>query len=140
MDMNTLLESLYQKDSAASSLEKTAEQAMLDGLRESNQVEENPFMDLSMDDLIKVAQELGVDTDDELIKEASEESAEETPEELEKIAFDMVGGQTMAHAMVHEFGLMKTAMINGLCRVCKENAMDIEGSTVCGACLSEPEE
>jgi hypothetical protein len=144
MNMNTLLESLYQKDTAASSLEKTAEQAMLEGLRESNQVEENPFMDMSMDELVKLAGELGVevstetDTDTEIDQEEhTKEASEEDPEELEKIAFDMLGGQLMAHSMVHEFGLMKEAMVNGYCRVCKENQMDVDGATVCSECISE---
>lgn len=135
MDMNTLLESLYEKDPATISLEKTAEATMLDGLRTDTQTQDNPFMDLSTDELIRLAQELD---SGETTKVASEEVAtevDEGAEELEKVAFDMLGGQIMAHSMVHEFGLMKEAMAQGICRVCKTNAMDVEGSSVCTTCL-----
>jgi hypothetical protein len=135
MDMNTLLESLYAKDAAVSSLEKTAEATMFDNLRSNEQVEENPFMSLSTDELIKLAQDLDVTEEEvnEAVKEAAE--TEEGSEELEKIAFDMLGGQIMAHSMVHEFGLMKEAMAEGVCRVCKTNSWDVEGSSICTECL-----
>ena len=55
MNMNELLESLYQKDSADSTLEKTAEQTLLNSLRETNQTTENPFMDYDLDTLVKMA-------------------------------------------------------------------------------------
>ena len=147
MDMNKLIESLYQKDGSTSSLEKTAEKAMLDGLRESNQVEDNPLMDMSIEDLVKLANELDagndisfpgeVETTKEASEVGSEYSDEGSSEELEKVAFDILGGQVMAHSCTHEFGLMKIAMMNGNCRVCKTNKMDIEGSTICSECLSE---
>ena len=41
----------------------------------------------------------------------------------------------MAHAMIHEFGLIKEAMLNGKCRVCKEHDMDIPGSSICSECV-----
>ena len=128
MNMNTLLESLYAQDPAVSSLEKTAEATMFETLRESDQVEENPFMNLSTDELIKLAKDLEA--------EESVAPVEEGTEELEKIAFDMLGGQIMAHSMIHEFGLMKEAMAQGICRVCKTNHFDIEGSSICSVCLS----
>jgi hypothetical protein len=46
----------------------------------------------------------------------------------------MLGGQVMAHAMVHEMSLIKEAMQKGLCRVCKTNQMDLVGSSICRAC------
>ena len=123
MDMNSLLESLYKNDVEASRLEKTAETKMLDTLRKSDQVE-NPYMNLSTEELVKLAQEV-----------ATEEVISEDQGDLEKVAFDMIGGQVMAHALVPEMDLMKVAMANGLCRVCKSNHMDVEGSTICSECL-----
>tara|TARA_Y100000034_G_C6764361_1_gene340676 strand:+ start:175 stop:561 length:387 start_codon:yes stop_codon:yes gene_type:complete len=124
MDMNSLLESLYEEKTSGEGHEKTAESAMFSGLASSTQ--ENPFMDLSTEDLIKMAQE---------IENAEVDLPQEEDGDLEKTAFDMLGGQIMAHAMVHEFGLMKEAMATGYCRVCKENAMDLEGSSICAECL-----
>tara|TARA_B100000131_G_scaffold94791_1_gene91719 strand:+ start:2434 stop:2877 length:444 start_codon:yes stop_codon:yes gene_type:complete len=146
MDMNSLLESLYSNDVATPDLEKTAESALIDGLKGPEAPVENPFMEMSTADLIKMAQELEapvaveestpeataeveVSEEDEAEKIASEQ-------ELEKVAFDMLGGQIMAHSMIHEFGLIKEAMAQGLCRVCKEQAMDVEGSSVCSVCLN----
>lgn len=125
MDMNSLLESLYENNTTGTH-EKTAEAAMFSGLS-TEQPQENPFMDLSLEELTKMAQDL----------KEEEEEVEEVNEDLEKTAFDMLGGQIMAHAMVHEFGLMKEAMATGYCRVCKENAMDTEGTSICSACLSD---
>lgn len=129
MNMNSLLESLYQNDVETSRLEKTAESKMLDNLRQSGNVE-NPYMNLSTEELIKMAQQL---EGEEYLYDA-EASYDE---DQEKVAFEMLGGQVMAHAMVHEFDLMKVAMANGLCRVCKENEMDIEESSICSACLED---
>jgi hypothetical protein len=125
MDMNTLLTALYTDDTSVPSLEKTAEAALLQGLEQTSQVEDNPFMQLSTEELVKLAQELD---------NAPLAETEESSDELEKVAFDMLGGQIMAHAMVHEFGLMKQAMVSGVCRVCKETPMDIEGSSICSSC------
>lgn len=129
--MNSLLESLYSNDASVPDLEKTAEAALIEGLKGPEAPVANPFMDMSTADLIKMAQELeaSVETEDGAEKIASED-------ELEKVAFDMLGGQIMAHSMIHEFGLIKEAMAQGLCRVCKETAMDVEGSSVCSACLN----
>lgn len=128
MDMNTLLESLYENNASAGQ-EKTAEDAMFSQLSETPQ-QDNPFMDLPLEDLVKLAQDLEADTGSEVAEDAG-------AEDLEKTAFDMLGGQVMAHAMVHEFGLMKQAMVEGLCRVCKTNHMDIQGSSICSECLAD---
>jgi len=125
MDMNSLLESIYKNDIETNRLEKTAESKMLDELRHSEQ-SNNPYMEYSTDELIKMAQEL-----------QAEETFVENDSDLEKVAFDMLGGQVMAHALVHELGTMKIAMANGLCRVCKTNHMDVDGSTICSECLGE---
>lgn len=124
--LTSLLDELYRKDRPAVSMEKTAEDALSAALRAENQVSENPYESMSTSELAALALELE--------KSASEE--EEAPEALQKIAADTIGGQVMAHAMVHEFGLIKEAMANGLCRVCKENPMDTEGSSICSACAS----
>lgn len=124
--LTSLLDELYRKDRPAVSMEKTAEDALSAALRAENQVSENPYESMSTSELAALALELE--------KSASEE--DEAPEALQKIAADTIGGQVMAHAMVHEFGLIKEAMANGLCRVCKENPMDTEGSSICSACAS----
>lgn len=127
MNMNSLLESLYQNDINAERLEKTAEAKMLNNLATGTN---NPYEDWTVEELIKAAQEIEA-------LENGEQALYEIEEETEKVAFDMLGGQVMAHAMVHEMDLMKVAMMNGLCRVCKENEMDVTDSTVCSTCLGE---
>ena len=57
----------------------------------------------------------------------------ENEEELNKTAAAMFGGQLMAHSVVHELGLIKEAVANGICRVCKTVAMDVPGSSVCSS-------
>jgi len=127
MNMNSLLESLYKNDVETSRLEKTAESKMLDDLRHGGNID-NPYTDLSTEELIKMAQQL---------EDSSDEDEYQEDEDQEKVAFEMLGGQVMAHAMVHEFDLMKVAMANGLCRVCKENEMDIDESSICSTCLED---
>ena len=126
MNMNSLLESLYKNDLDSSRLEKTAETKMLNNLQQGQQVD-NPYMEMSTDELIKLAQE--IEREENVETHLTEDS-----QELEKTAFEMLGGQVMAHALVHELDLMKIAMANGLCRVCKSNHMDIEASTICSEC------
>ena len=123
--MESLLTSLYKQDLNTGSIEKTAEQKVLDALQEGTN--ENPFMDMELEDLIKIASE----------ENNSEAAAQHFTSEEEETAMDMLGGEVMAHAMTHEFGLIKEAMAQGLCRVCKEYAMDIDGSSICYACLEE---
>ena len=127
MNMNSLLESLYQNDINTERLEKTAEAKMLNNLATGT---ENPYENWTVEELVKAAQEL-----EDL--ENGAQALHEIDEETEKVAFDMLGGQVMAHAMVHEMDLMKVAMMSGLCRVCKEIEMDVVNSTVCSACLGE---
>ena len=121
MNMNDLLESLYTKENSNNSLEKTAEAKLMSALNNSGETE-NPFMDLDLDTLVKIASEM-------------EEDEQEVPSEFQESEMDMLGGQIMAHSCVHELGLMKQAMMNGLCRVCKTSPFDVEGSTVCSHCL-----
>ena len=155
--MNQLLESIYASNASDSSLEKTAEQAFLGAIdiKPETTVAENPFASLSLDELVKLANDLeaeeAVEVEEEVAEEAetvdaeTDEVAEETEtetdsdsddseEDLNKTAAAMFGGQLMAHAVVHELGLIKEAVANGICRVCKDNHMDIEGSSVCSAC------
>ena len=133
MNMNDLLNSLYAKDPAASSLEKTAEAQMLEDLTQKGEIE-NPYDELSIEELMKVAAELGIETDAAPVQET-----EEVPELLQEDALAQVGGKTMAHSFTHEFGLMKEAMAQGLCRVCKTNPMDLDHTFVCSGCLSGEE-
>ena len=129
-NISSLLNSLYHTDATVASLEKTAEDALISALRDEGQVDENPLSRLSTEDLIKIAQQMG---------EEPEQAEAPIPELFEKTAQEMLGGQVMAHAMVHEMGLIKQAMSNGLCRICKEASMDIEGASICSSCLDDGE-
>jgi len=150
MALESLLESLYKQDPIIGETEKTAESVLLAGLKSSNQtVSENPYASFSDADLLKLAQDvLGEETvEDDSSEEAQEVSEPETAEdstkeasadeaELEKIAWDVLAGQVMAHSCVHEFGAIKIALANGVCRVCKANQLDVDGSSICSACTS----
>lgn len=124
-DMSSLLDKLYRANSATPAIEKTAEANLLAALRGDRAVaeESNPYATMSDEDLVKIASDLGITAED-----AGDD------EDLEKVAADMLGGQIMAHAMIHEFGLMKEAMAKGKCRVCKQNDRDVKGSSVCSSC------
>lgn len=155
MEMNQLLESIYASSDTDTSLEKTAESAFLTGITPASAepAAENPFDSMSLEELVKLAQDLEAEEEpaqeavsEEAVSEeaASEEASEEAPEvtaeeeaELNKTAAAMFGGQLMAHAVVHELGLIKVAVANGICRVCKTNEMDVDGSSVCSACLGD---
>lgn len=100
-------------------LEKTAEENLLAALRG----EESPLASYSTADLEKIA--------------ASFPS--QAAPDMEKVAEEMLGGQVMAHALVHEMGLIKEAMLQGLCRVCKESPMDIQGASICSSCADGAE-
>ena len=133
-DISSLLNSLYANDQVTS-LEKTAEDSLIAALRGEGQVEENPYASMSTEELVALLQ------DEPAEKVASVNEAEgETPEFLEKTAAEMLGGQIMAHAMVHEMGLIKEAMANGMCRVCKDSPMDIEQSSICSGCMESVEQ
>jgi hypothetical protein len=122
-DISSLLNGLYANDQVIS-MEKTAEDSLLAALQGGGQAAHNPYASMSNEDLISLL--------DGQEKVASDQL-------LEKTAAEMLGGQVMAHAMVHEMGLIKVAMLNGLCRVCKESPMDTEGSSICSGCLSTAE-
>ena len=134
MDMNQLLESIYASSADESSLEKTAERAFLGAIDTTPEsVEENPFDSLSLDELVKLANDLEA-AEESVAEEVVTEESGENEEELNKTAAAMFGGQLMAHAVVHELGLIKEAVANGICRVCKSVAMDVPGSSVCSNC------
>tara|TARA_Y100000114_G_C11736782_1_gene316632 strand:- start:540 stop:980 length:441 start_codon:yes stop_codon:yes gene_type:complete len=142
MNMNDFLDQVYAAKEEESH-EKVAEQAFHNGIVSEPTV--NPFGDMSLDELIKLAKDLQ-DLEDESA-EAAEAAEVDQPEdseeeklaaeaaELNKTAAAMFGGQMMAHAVIHEFGLIKEAVANGICRVCKSAPMDMEGSSICGACM-----
>jgi len=125
--MNSLLDELYNKTRVETSLEKTAEQRLLKELESAGQVSDNPYENLTTAELAELALSLEK-------KASAGEEAEVPQATLEKIAMDALGGQVMAHAMLHEFGLIKEAMVQGLCRVCKESPRDIQGQSVCSGC------
>lgn len=125
MDMNQLLDTLYSDALDDTPLEKTAEAVFTGAIHRDTG--DNPFDDMSMDELLKLAQDLNEDPEP---VDASPDDAE-----LNKTAAAMFGGQLMAHAVVHELGLIKEAVANGICRVCKTNTLDLEGSSVCSACM-----
>ncbi len=142
MRFNDLLESTFDQLNPGvevEQIEKTAEDALFEALRREGAVaeveDENPYADWSDEDLLKLASETGVleelqadggISDDAFVTEGEQE-------EMGKIAMDVLGGQIMAHAMFHEFSLMKTAMKSGLCRVCKTNSCD-PVSSMCNVC------
>jgi hypothetical protein len=126
-DISSLLNDLYAKDSTVHSLEKTAEERLHAALYVEDQtVEANTYGDLSDGELMKLASDLGLG-----------EQAEDVSEDLEKTAADMLGGQIMAHSMIHEFTLVKEAMVAGNCRVCKDTPRDLDGSSICSGCLGQ---
>jgi hypothetical protein len=140
MNMNQLLDSIYANESDDVGLEKAAEQAFV-GAFDTN--ETNPLDSMSLEELMKLASDL---TTEDSVEEApveeevvEEEVLEENvdQDELNKTAAAMLGGKMMAHSLIHEFSLIKEAVANGICRVCKQVEMDVEGSSVCSACLSE---
>lgn len=124
MQLDQLLSNIYQDSKQVPAMEKTAEAAMRDALSPRKA---NPYEDMSLEELTKIATEL----------EKKPAQAEAEDENLEKVAFDMLGGQVMAHAMVHELGLIKVAVAEGKCRVCKEHPMDVEGSSICSTCSAD---
>lgn len=130
MSLDSVLTSLYGNTSDKTGMEKTAEAAMRQALTTSAP-SKNPYDGMSLEELTKLAGDLGASAATEAA--AGTPSAEEQAE-LEKVAFDMLGGQVMAHAMTHELGLIKTAVAHGKCRVCKEKKMDVEGSSICSSC------
>ncbi len=122
MDMNQLLDTLYSDAQEDPALEKTAEAVFHGAMHQGG---DNPFDDMSMDELLKLAQDL---TDDS-------GAVHDEDADFNKTAAAMFGGQLMAHAVVHELGLIKEAVANGICRVCKTNTLDVEASSVCSACM-----
>tara|TARA_Y100000034_G_scaffold111885_1_gene145389 strand:- start:285 stop:674 length:390 start_codon:yes stop_codon:yes gene_type:complete len=126
--ISDLLDSIYSQTTGTGdpAIEKTAEARLLEALSDgSGEVEENPFESLSLDKLTKLAQDHNIEVEDGDDSEA-----------MEKAAFDALGGQVMAHAAFHELNLIKTALVNGQCRLCKDNGLDVEGSSICSTCLA----
>jgi hypothetical protein len=122
---------------------KTASEQFAEGLVERSALEK-----LSTAELAALALQFGDHEDPETEKvaqETSDETSDETTEDVdeqEKLAaaeeaYDNFLSQGAAHAAMNEVHLVKFAMANGYCRVCKENPMDLSGSSICSACLSE---
>lgn len=122
---NQMLDNLYAP--SAEGFEKTAEDAFASRLRGTDSLQGNPLASLSTADLERQLAEL------EQEKIASE-VLHGTPEDLVKTAAEVLGGQIMAHAFVHETELIKVAMQSGICRICKEAPVGGGQGTVCAAC------
>lgn len=150
--LSNLLDELYRNPPVAASLEKTAEDTLAAALfHEGTAVEAEPEPDesepvdlyatMSTEELARLALELDAGGESQPAEKTASDAAppegeEEPPELLQKLAMDAVGGRIMAHAMLHEERLMKVAMAQGLCRVCKENERDVAGSSICSSCQS----
>jgi len=118
------LTGFFNSENIKDEQEKTAESVFYRQLQEEDQVKDRPLAHLSDDQLI------------ELLKTASAGNEGEVgdQDEQEKLAGEILAGEIMAHAMIDEMVKIKIAQVNGLCRVCKTNPMDIEGSSICSAC------
>lgn len=135
--LDEMLKSLYNPTEPSSTdggVVKTAEAIMIEELQGSG--EENPYMKLPLEELLKMAAaaeeaEKTASATPEAKPEAKPEEVSE--EDLEKTAQDIIGGQIMAHAAVHEMGLIKEAVKGGKCRVCK-TAAHAKGSSMCDEC------
>ena len=130
-DMQAMLSNLYAGAPSVDTggLQKTAEATLLGRLSDAGQVSENPYASMTDDELLKLASEhLGPGT------AAPGTAALDSDPDLEKIARATLAGKTMAHACYQELGLIKVAGSNGICRGCKENPMDVPGSSICSAC------
>ena len=72
MNMNSLLESLYQNDINAERLEKTAEAKMLNNLATGT---DNPYEDWTVEELVKAAQEIeALENGEQALYEIEEET------------------------------------------------------------------
>ncbi len=130
--LQDLLDSIYsQAEGDPAAIEKTAEARLFDALNEdqSGEVHEDPLDALSLEELTKLASEHGIEVDENPNPGVDEEA-------MQKAAFDTLGGQVMAHATFNELNLIKVALANGFCRVCKENPLDTQGLSICSACNS----
>ncbi len=132
MDLDKYFAELYQQDPThAAGLDKTAEARMIEELQGTGHVA-NPLADMSLEQLQAL--------EHQLTKQASAQPSQPQAagtgddENLEKVAFEMLGGEVMAHAAVHELELIKVAVASGRCRVCKEHPLDVQGSSICSAC------
>ena len=128
MSLDSLLDTIYTDSQGAdtSALEKTAEARLLAAISEDT-TEQNPFEDMSLEELVKLASDQGIEVPGAV--------NDNTDDGMDKVAYEQLAGKIMAHASVHELGLIKEALANGACRVCKTNALDIEGSSICSECL-----
>jgi hypothetical protein len=133
--LQNYLDDLYNDSDAKASghLEKSAEAIMLDGLQtEAPAV--NEYEDMSLEDLMKIASQVGVTVEEPAVVEPTviEEPVED--DVMAKVAEAKVSGEVMAHSFLDEMEAIKIATLSGLCRVCKENPMDLESSTICSVC------
>jgi hypothetical protein len=123
----TLLDEMYGNSQGApapeAALEKTAEERFSDAM-----FNEEDYSNLSDEDLQQLESEISAE-----ISEADPESSEA----LDKLASEQLMGRTALHAFLQEEKLIKLALANGLCRVCKEKPLDTDNHpTICAECLA----
>jgi hypothetical protein len=122
--LESLLDGIYNNE-ASPEIEKTAEARLFDALSEED-AGVNPFENLTLEELTKLASQVDLEVQQPEVDEDGE---------MEKAAYEALGGQIMAHAATQEMGLIKEALVQGLCRVCKEHPLDVQGSSICSSCL-----
>ena len=105
MQISQLIDSIYNETTADQpAIEKTAEARLYAALSDGQEdLTENPYEQLSLEELTKLAQESGLVAEENDVSE----------EAMEKAAMDALGGQIMAHAAMHEFSMIKVALSNG---------------------------
>jgi hypothetical protein len=127
MSLDALLDNIYNTTADETAIEKTAEARLFDALSDGqDELTGNPYESLSVDELVKLANESGL---------GDGGHAEDEADGMTKEAYEVLCGQQMAHASIHEMSLIKVALANGLCRACKTHALDVQGSSICSDCL-----
>ena len=119
--MDSFLRELYDDDEAPEVV-TTAESMMIDKIASS----EESSVDQQLD-------ELPVEVLAQMVISTQSPSSDEDGGSEKLASDDQFGAQVMAHAMFHEFKMIKHAMAQGLCRRCKE-APAIGGTSLCGGC------
>lgn len=118
-EMYSTAEAPAQQDAA---LEKTAEEQFEAGL-----FTDEDFSSLSDDDLAAL--------EADLVQEIAS-SDPESEEALDKLASEDLMGRTALHSFLQEEKLIKLALAQGLCRICKENPLEPDSHpTICPGCL-----
>ena len=111
-----------------SSLHDMINQALSSDESNPGAVTHNPYMDMDLDDLVKIAAAEGG---------ASASTGPREVTVLDPADLDALGGEIMAHSMFQELDFIREKVASGACRVCKEQALDVAGSTICSPCMED---